>query len=267
MSLAVHELRVGDPSGVPVVLLHAFPLDHRMWADVAELLVGEPTVLAPDLPGFGTSPSGDSLAGAAGAGPSIDAMADAVADALHARGVPRAVVGGLSMGGYVAMALVERHPGLVAGLALCDTKSTADPDAARENRLRVATTVESDGTLDAVLGMRTTLVGESSRATRADLVERVGGWIADQAPAGVAWAQRAMAGRPDRTAVLAGFAGPALVAVGAEDDLTPLAAAEHMAAAMTGAELVVVPASGHLTAVENPEPLAAALTRLRERVG
>jgi pimeloyl-ACP methyl ester carboxylesterase len=266
--LAVHELRVGEPGGTPVVLLHAFPLDHRMWSDVAELMVGEPTVLAPDLPGFGSSPSGESLVGADGdATPSIEAMADAVAQALDARGVTRAVVGGLSMGGYVALALAERHPGLVAALALCDTKSTADADEARANRLRVASTVEADGTVDAVLGMRTTLVGATSRGTRADLVERVAGWIADQAPAGVAWAQRAMAARPDRTAVLATFEGPALVAVGAEDDLTPFAAAQHMAAALPGATLVEVPRAGHLSAVENPEPLAAALTQLRERTG
>ncbi|HEY5518523.1 MAG TPA: alpha/beta hydrolase, partial [Cellulomonas sp.] len=182
-------------------------------------------------------------------------------------GVERAVVAGLSMGGYVGMALVERHPELVAGLGLLDTKSTADDDAARANRLRIALAVLTDGEVDAVLGMRRSLLGETSRVLRPDLVERLELWIRSQGPAGVAWSQRAMAGRPDRTEVLARFAGPAFVLVGAEDEVTPLAAARHLEAALVAAaELVVVPRSGHMTSIENPEPVAAALAALLLRV-
>ncbi|QTE28735.1 alpha/beta fold hydrolase [Pengzhenrongella sicca] len=266
--LAVHTYRTGPAGPVPLALLHGFPLDHRMWDDVAALLPGDRTVLAPDLPGLGDSPSGDDVAGAlaAPAEPSIDAAADAVAATLRAAGVERAVVAGLSMGGYVAMALAERHPALVAGLGLLDTKSTTDDDAARAGRLRIAAAVLAEGRVDAVLGMARALLGETSRERQPELVGLVEHWIRGQGPAGIAWSQRAMAARPDRTAVLAGFAGPALVLVGAEDAIAPLAAAEHEAAALPDAVLVVVPRAGHLTSVENPEPVAAALDALALRV-
>lgn len=266
--LAVHTYRSGQAGLVPLVLLHGFPVDHRMWDDVVDLLPGDRTVLAPDLPGLGASPSGEDVADALGlpAAPSIDTVADAVAATLRAAGVDRAVVAGLSMGGYVAMALVERYPDLVAGLGLLDTKSTADDDVARANRLRIADAVLAEDAVDAVLGMRRTLLGETSRVLRPDLVERLEVWIRSQGPVGVAWSQRAMAARPDRTDVLGGFGGPALVLVGAEDEVTPLAAALHLESALRTAALVVVPRSGHMSSIENPEPVAAALDALVLRV-
>lgn len=265
--LHVHTLRRGRPGGLPLVLLHGFPLDHRMWLDVVDLLTGDPTVLAPDLPGFGTSPAGPDVAAAVGGGPdpSLDTVADAVAATLRAHGVQRAVVGGLSLGGYVAMALVERHPDLVGGLALVDTKSTADDDDARRNRHRIAATVRAEGRLDAVLGMRSTLLGATNRVARPDLVDRLDGWIRDQGPAGVAWIQEAMAARPDRTAVLAGYPGPAAVVVGDQDEIAPVSAARTMADALPDAELVVVPGAGHMTSNESPQPVASALSRLLVR--
>ena len=265
--LQVHTLRRGRAGRLPLVLLHGFPLDHRMWSDVVDLLAGDPTVLAPDLPGFGTSPSGPDVAGAFGADgpPSLETVADAVAAALRADGVDRAVVGGLSLGGYVAMALVERHPDLVAGLALIDTKSTADDDAARQNRLRIAATVRAEARIDAVLGMRSALLGATNRVARPDLVQRLEGWIRDQGPAGVAWIQEAMAARPDRTAVLAGYRGPAVVVVGEEDEIAPVSAARAMVEALADAELVIVPGAGHMTSNESPEPVASALSGLLAR--
>ena len=266
--LAVHTVRRGDPSALPLVLLHGFPLDHRMWHDVVDLLATDRTVLALDLPGFGASPGGPDVAEAVGADvavPSLDVMADGVAATLRSVGAARAVVAGLSLGGYVAMALVERHPELVAGLGLVSTKSTADQEQGRAKRLAIAETVLAEWRVDAVLGLRTSLLGATNRISRPDLAERMEGWIRDQGPAAVAWAQRAMAARPDRTAVLAGFLGPAVVVVGEEDEVAPVADAEHMAQALHDASLVVVPRAGHMTTNESPEPVAAALPELLRR--
>ncbi|WP_233404713.1 alpha/beta fold hydrolase [Actinotalea solisilvae] len=263
----VHTVRRGAPGRLPLVLLHGFPLDHRMWLDVVDLLAGDPTVLAVDLPGFGASPSGPDVAQALGAGPepSLEVVADGVAAALRAEGVDRAVVAGLSLGGYVAMAMVERHPELVAGLGLVDTRSTEDTDEARERRREVARTVRAEMRVDAVLGMRTALLGATNRVARPDLSERLERWIRDQGPAAIAYAQEAMAVRPDRTAVLAGYRGPAVVVVGDEDEIAPVAAAQHMVDALADAELVVVPQAGHMTSNESPEPVAAALGSLLAR--
>lgn len=263
----LHTLRRGVPGSLPLVLLHGFPLDHRMWLDVTDLLAGDRTVIAPDLPGFGTSPTGPDVAASLGTdpSPSLDVMGDGVVAALRAAGVTRAVVAGLSMGGYVAMSIVQRHPELVAGLALIDTKSTADDDEARQKRLTIADTVVSQMRVDAVFGMRTSVLGATNRVARPDLVERIERWIRDQGPHAVAWAQRAMAARPDRTDVLRGYDGPSVVVVGDEDELSPVPAAEHMAAALQGTDLVVVPGAGHMTSNESPEPVASALTALLRR--
>jgi pimeloyl-ACP methyl ester carboxylesterase len=255
-AVVLHPLRPGTP-GLPLVLLHAFPLDSRMWADVAALLPGDVPVLAVDLPGLGAA------GGAPLPEPSLEAAADAVAAALAGAGHDRAVVAGLSMGGYVALALAERHPDLVAGIGLLDTKATADADDARANRLRVAAVVEQAGSVDEVLPMATALIGAASQE-HPELVARLEAWIGAQPPAGVAWSQRAMAARPDRTHVLAGHRGPALVLVGEEDRPTPVDAARAMADVL-GVEPLVVPAAGHLTAVEAPSVVAEALGDLARR--
>ncbi|WP_019134854.1 alpha/beta fold hydrolase [Cellulomonas massiliensis] len=259
--MTLHTLRpAAEGAGLPLVLLHAFPLDHRMWQDAAARLPGARAVLAIDLPGAGTS-HGAVLPEP----PSLEAAAAALARELDAAGVPRAVVAGLSMGGYVALALLERRPGLVAGLGLVDTKSSADTPEARANRLRVADEAEGDASVAPVRPMVATLVGETTRSSRPDVLERVAGWVEEQAPASVAWAQRAMAARPDRTDVLAAWDGPVAVVVGDEDTVTPVDAARHMADAAPQAQLVVVPRAGHLSAVEQPDAVALALGDLCQR--
>ncbi|MFC4613927.1 alpha/beta fold hydrolase [Cellulomonas algicola] len=259
--MTLHTYRTAGPDGsgtLPVVLLHGFPLDHRMWDAVAEELPGDRTVLAVDLPG--TPGSADALPE-----PSLDASADLVAADLRAAGHDRAVVVGLSMGGYVALALLERHPELVAGLGLVDTKSIADTDEARANRLRIAAAAEDGDTVEPVRPMSTGLLGESSRAARPELVDQLAAWIEDQPPAGVAWSQRAMAARPDRTDVLRAFTGPVVAVVGDEDTVTPVPAAEDLVASAQDAQLVVVARAGHMSAIEDPAAVAAALADLLQR--
>lgn len=247
-----------DETALPLVLLHAFPLDSRMWDAAGALVPGPRAVWAVDLPG---SPGHvDALPE-----PSLDASADLVAAALTAAGITRAVVAGLSMGGYTALALLERHPELVAGLGLVDTKSVADTPEAAANRLARAARLEESGTVDEVLPDADTLLGETSRAARPDVREQVVDWIREQVPAGLAWSQRAMAARPDRTAVLHGYAGPVAIVVGDEDTATPVAQAEQMSVAAHGAPLVVVRGAGHLSAVEDPAAVAAALADLAQR--
>ena len=220
--MSLHTYRA-DGDGLPLVLLHGFPLDHRMWDDVARQLPAGRAVHAVDLPG--TPGNAADLPE-----PALEASADLVAAALRAAGVERAVVAGLSMGGYVALALVERHPDLVAGLALVDTKSTADAPEARANRLRIADEAEATGSVDPVRPMASSLLGETTRSSRPEVADEVAAWIDQQEPAGIAWSQRAMAARPDRSDVLRAFDGPVVVVVGDEDTVTPVEAAEHLVA-------------------------------------
>lgn len=249
MDLAFRE----SGTGRPLVLLHAFPLSSAMWITQREELSSTCRVLTPDQRGFGGSPLGDDA-------PSLDAAADDVAALLDKLDLDRVVLGGMSMGGYVAMAFLRRHPDRVAALLLADTKATADPDAGRANRERIAATVESDETstvlVDEVLP---TLLGATTVASRPLVAGRVRGLVqAAPAPA-VAWAQRAMAARPDSFDTLRSFAGPALVVVGAEDTLSPPSDAVAIAQALPRGRLVQIAEAGHLTAVETPEAFNAAV--------
>jgi pimeloyl-ACP methyl ester carboxylesterase len=247
MELAYREVGTGRP----LVLLHAFPLSSAMWLAQREGLSDACRVITPDQRGFGGSALGEDP-------PSLDACADDVAELLDRLGLDRVVLGGLSMGGYVAMAFVRRHPQRVEALLLADTKAGADGDAARANRERIAAAVEADETstvlVDEVLP---TLLGRTSRDSRPMVAGRVRGLVQAAPAAAVAWAQRAMAGRPDAFADLRAFAGPSLVVVGEEDELSPPAEAQAMVDALADARLAVIPEAGHLTAVETPEAFTA----------
>ncbi|MFJ2031258.1 alpha/beta fold hydrolase [Streptosporangium sp. NPDC087985] len=232
--------------GLPVVLLHAFPLSSAMWLAQRETLGTVCKVITPDLRGFGGSVLGDDE-------PSLDVMADDVVRLLDHEGVDRAVVGGLSMGGYVTMALCRRHPDRVLGVVLADTKASADPEAARANRERIAAAVLDRGTSVLVEETLPTLVGATTVQRRAMVFGRVRGLVQSAPPKAVAWAQRAMAGRPDSFDTLRGLKVPALVIVGEEDELTPPADAETMVEAVPDGRLTVIGRAGHLSAIEQPE--------------
>ncbi len=241
-----------------VVLLHAFPLDKRMWDDVVGPIAESGwDVVVPDLLGFGESRlDEDDLDDT----PTLAAQARGVLSILDQIGLSNVVVCGLSLGGYVAMELVRQDPARIAGIALVDTKATADTEQARANRLRVAEQVLESRSTDALArAMLPTLLGETTRASRPEVVERVAGWIREADPVGVAVAQRAMAARPDSLADLASLVVPCLVLWGAEDTLAPRAEQDLMVEAMRDARGVEIPSCGHLAAVEAPAATASAL--------
>lgn len=233
------------------VLLHAFPLDGSMWAEVAATLrAAGHEVMTPDLRGFGGASLGDDP-------PDLERMAD---DVLALLGDRPAILAGCSMGGYVALAIARRRPELVAGLALVDTKATADAQPARDNRERVAALAESGRDWSA--GMLEGLLGETTRATRPEVMAFVRDGLARASGPTVAWAQRAMAARPDAREGLAALEIPLVVIVGDEDTVSPLAEQELILGAAASARLVVIPAAGHLTPLEAPEAVGAALLGL-----
>ncbi|GGO73791.1 alpha/beta hydrolase [Nonomuraea cavernae] len=239
-------------TGLPVVLLHAFPLSSAMWLAQREGLAGSCRVITPDLRGFGGSRLGDDE-------PSVDLMADDVARLLDAEGIDRAVVGGLSMGGYVTMAFCRRHPERLLGVILADTKAGPDPQPARDNRERIARAVLSDGSDVLLAEVLPALIGPTTKERRAMVFGRVKGLVQSAPPGAVAWAQRAMAGRPDSFDTLAALEVPLLVVVGEEDELATPADAEAMARAASDGRLEIIPKAGHLSAVEQPEAFNAAV--------
>lgn len=239
--------------GPAVVLLHAFPLSSAMWLSQREALTSDYRLITPDLRGFGGSALGED-------DPSLDAMADDVAALLDAKGLDRVVLGGLSMGGYVTMAFLRRHRDRVSALVLADTKASADPEQAQANRERIAQRVLDDGNTSVLVEETLpTLTGETTKQRRALVQGRIRAFVESAPPAAVAWAQRAMATRPDSLVDLREVDVPALVIVGEEDTLSPVADAEAMAEALPNSRLVKIPHAGHLSAVETPEEFTTAL--------
>ncbi|HVQ86939.1 MAG TPA: alpha/beta hydrolase [Actinomycetes bacterium] len=235
----------------PCVLLHAFPLNSTMYDDLKRAN-SELNLLTPDFPGFGRAARLDSP-------PSLDAYAELVADELSAQGVSRAVIGGTSMGGYVAMAFARLHPDQVAGLILIDTKATADPEEVAIGRRAMAQRMEDELTVEPLVESVSRLLGATTREQRQELVDEVTHWVQAVDPLAAAWAQRAMAARPDSMSTLRQIGVPSLVVVGDEDVLTPPEHSDAMAQVLVDCRHVVVAGSGHLSPVEAPEIVAPAL--------
>jgi pimeloyl-ACP methyl ester carboxylesterase len=198
--------------GTPVLLLHAFPLDSRMWLPQVEALGGYQAIV-PDLRGFGAARV------LAGEITPMELLADDLAQLLDERSLERVVLCGLSMGGYVALAFARRHPGRLGGLVLCDTRATSDTEEARAGRLAMAERVLAEGVGFLPEAMLPRLLGETTRQRRPELVQEVTDTILDQDPRGIAAAQRGMAARPDSSEVLGQIAVPTLVITGMQDEL------------------------------------------------
>ncbi|MPY98575.1 MAG: alpha/beta fold hydrolase [Actinophytocola sp.] len=239
---------------LPLVLLHAFPVDARMWDGVREPLAARTRLITPDQRGLGRSPLPDS-----DRVPTLDDAARDVIALLDRLELDKVVLGGCSMGGYVTMAVLRAAPERVGGIVLMDTKASADTEEASDNRLKMAERVERDGVGWVPDAMLNALLGETTRAERPDVAARVRELIESQSPAGVAWAQRAMAMRPDSTETLRRADVPALVVVGEEDSLTRVEEGRGMVDTLPKATLDVIPSAGHLAPVEQPAAVAEAV--------
>src|SRR5215208_2390387 len=240
-------------AGTPLVLLHAFPLDGRMWAPQVEALAGTYQVIVPDLRGFGAAR--DQAVSEAG----MDLLADDLLRLLDDRGLDRVVLGGLSLGGYVALAFMRRHADRVSGLVLLDTKATADGDQARADRLKMAERVLAEGNDFVPEVMLPKLLGETTREHRPEVVSRVAALIREQTPQAIAGAQWGMAARAATTDVLASVKVPTLVVTGEEDAVTGPEVGRDLAAGIPGARFLLVEEAGHLANLEQPEIVNEAL--------
>jgi pimeloyl-ACP methyl ester carboxylesterase len=239
-----------------LLLLHAFPLDASMWEPQASALGADVHVVAPNFPGFGgASEPLDVL--------TMDAAADAAASSLSAAGVDRALVCGLSMGGYAALAFWRRHRDRVAGLVLANTRAGADDDAGRERRRALAERLRAEGSAFLVESPPPLL----SASAPAELWDRVKAIIAAQPAAAIASASLGMAERPDSTGDLAGIDVPVLVVTSSGDTLIPPEASTPMVGQIPGARLEVLEGAGHLSNLERPPAFSQLLREELQRTG
>ncbi len=233
--------------GEPILLVHGFPLSHRMWHGQISHLGQSFRLIAPDLRGFGLSDPhvGDTLL--------MDELADDLAGLLDAMGISQPVTYcGLSMGGYVAWSFVRRHRERLARLILCDTLAAGDSPEKVEGRLTSAQRAEREGTMPIVEAMMPLMLAERTLNHCPDLTESLREIMVKTRPETVAAALRGMAARPDSRELLPTVNCPSLLICGEEDAISPPEAMEIMAEAMPDARLICIPEAGHMAPMERP---------------
>lgn len=256
VALPAGPLRVFEAGdGDPLLFVHAFPLDHRVWSNQLEYFSRSFRVIAPDLRGFGQSP-----APAREAIHTMEQFADDCAAVLEALDCPRPVtLCGLSLGGYIAWQFARKHMGRLRSLVLCDARAAADTPDAAETRLKMARHVLEAGNEAVVRAMLPKVLSPRTVAERPDVVNQVETMMRDGSPSGIAAAQRGMAARPDARELLPRIAVPALVVVGSDDAVSPPAEMREIARQLPAARFEEIEDAGHLSPLENPSEVNAAI--------
>jgi pimeloyl-ACP methyl ester carboxylesterase len=233
------------------VLIHGYCEDHTLWDDFAAALAQEYRVLRPDLPGFGRSPR--QMA------PSLDSLAQAVHQWLGQLGVARPVWVGHSLGGYVGLAYAQAHPQQLAGLGLFHSSALADTDERKAARTQVMAQVRANGVEPFLNTLVPNLFAPANREACRPVIERLVAQGRSLDPEAVAETAAAMRDRPDRTAVLASLACPALFIVGRQDGAVPLEASLRQIHLPPNSTVHLLDQVGHMGMYEAPARTLAAV--------
>lgn len=232
--------------GVPVLWVHGFPLTRNLWRPQVADLADCGRHIVPDLRGFGET---DAPTGVY----TMDGYAQDLSGLLDALEVRRAVVSGLSMGGYIALSFARLYPDRLLGLILADTRATADSAEVAQTRRDNAAKTLREGTKAVVDGMFPKLLAPATLARQPDIVRMVRAMLQAARPQGVAGALGGMADRADSTPYLKDIMAPTLIIVGEEDAITPPKDSQQMAQSIPGSHLVEIAQAGHLSNLEQPD--------------
>jgi 3-oxoadipate enol-lactonase len=252
--------RPGADSGKTILLLHAFPLSSAMWDPLLAAHDGRHRLVVVDMRGFGQSDPFEGTLGMELAAADVCAVIDRI-------GTERVVLGGLSMGGYIALAFARLYPERLAGLVLADTRAGADSAEGRKGRHDMIDLVRKKGASAVADKMIPKLLSKKARTSAPEIVARIRSAIEATAPESIAAALAGMAERPDSTPLLGDIQIPTLVIVGSEDAVTPPEEAKAMADAIPGARLETIGGAGHLSSVEAPEEFARLLYGFVDSIG
>jgi 3-oxoadipate enol-lactonase len=262
MFAEINGIRLGyedQGQGLPVVFVHAFPLNRTMWEPQARALSQHCRTITVDLRGHGESEA-----------PiwhfPLDQFADDLAALFDHLALSSVVLVGLSMGGYILFAFYRRHPAYVKAMVLADTRAQADTDEGRANRYQLAQAAYRQGAGAVADAMMPKLVSPSALRDRPDLIRRIRTIIESTQISGIVVDLMAMAARADSRDLLSTINVPALVIVGGQDVATPPADAQIIADGIRHSKLVVIPEAGHLANLEAPTPFNQALMNFLKTV-
>jgi 3-oxoadipate enol-lactonase len=244
--LAIEYDVAGPRAGLPVVLVHGFPFDRHMWKPQIEALKERYHVVTYDLRGFGASGAGDCQY-------SIEYFVDDLIALLDHLKIPKAVVAGLSMGGYIALRAIERHPDRFRGLVLADTRSEPDTNEGKINRASQARSVKKDGMKKFADAFLPAAFHPETPARLPEVVRMIRTVIEQTSPLSAAGTLIALSARTDTTPSLYTINVPSLILVGQHDTITPPTASNAMKEKIRDSELYIIPGAGHLSNLENAE--------------
>ncbi len=249
-TLSIHGKEVSvvvEGVGHPLLFVHGFPLDGRMWDFQRAFFAQKYQVIVPDLPGFGKSELGESVM-------PPSAYADVLAELLAGLQIDQLVtLCGLSMGGYIALEFWKRHPSKLSRLILTHTKASADSSEAIANRKKVAESALENGSKEMATAMPKKLTSAGTQNNNHSLIERLSKMISDQSGVAIAAASLGMAERKDFVLELNQINIPTLVIAGSDDALIPAAEMKGMSEAIPSSEFIVINQAGHLSPMEQPE--------------
>ncbi len=253
---------VGSQSAVPVIFIHGFPFSHKMWnfpGGQVEALTASNRIIAYDLRGHGESEVGTGHY-------AIELFVDDLFLLMDHLNIPKAVLCGLSMGGYIALRAVERNPDRIIGLVLADTKSEADGNEAKIKRANGMKFVQANGMKYYAQDYVKIVFAPQSFEGKAESVKMIQSIVERTAPTAIFGTLLALAGRTDTTHNLPNINCPTLILVGEKDTVTPVAAAQILKDKIPGSEMFIIPGAGHVSNMENPSEFNKHLTAFMAKI-
>jgi 3-oxoadipate enol-lactonase len=245
-------------AGGPLVLVHGFPVDSRMWdAQVCELS-GQCRTVAPDLRGFGQTHATDPF--------TMESMADDLHALLGQIGALPCVLAGLSMGGYIALAYARKYPTDLRGLMLVDTKSEGDSAQQKEGRQKMIELARSNGAIAVAEQMLPKMLADETPKRRPAVAQALRGLMEACPPKTIEHALLAMRDRPDQTPNLPSIGVPTLIIVGDHDAITPVPVAQAMQGQVPHGQLAVITGAGHMSPMEQPAQVNRAMSRFLQGI-
>jgi 3-oxoadipate enol-lactonase len=264
MKLAINDCTInysvrGNPKNTPLIFIHGFPFNLEQWKPQLTLLPDDLHMITYDVRGHGLSDVGDGQY-------TIDIFADDLILLLDGLSIGKAVICGLSMGGYIALRAYEKHPDRMIGLILCDTKSEADADQARIKRSMAISEIKRSGVDNFADEFVKTVLCEKTLKFNPVLVDKVKGMILGNSPLGICGTLTALAARTDTTGALQSMDMPVCIITGEDDRLSTPSMAKAMQERIKGSELHVLPDSAHMTNLENPDAFNKVLSSFLRKI-
>lgn len=258
----IHYIDIGISTATPVVFIHGFPFSHKMWTfpgGQTEALATSNRIIAYDVRGHGDSEVGDGQY-------TIELFVDDLIGLLDHLNIIKAVVVGLSMGGYIALRAVERNSDRIRALVLCDTKSEADSNEAKVKRSASIKAVKANGPKLFAQNFVANVFTPDSFNTKPEAVKLIQSIIERTAPLSLCGTMLALACRTDTTTMLSNISIPTLIMVGEHDALTLPAASQAMNEKIPNSEFYIIPNAAHMSNMENPTEFNKHLVEFLQKI-